>query len=238
MLWHRQKKLVWEQKIVIHAKPTYNYDYCFYIHAHFHRAFILNGIICGYDTPSTIVGSSDSAAVTSPESVCCWLCDPIRWCNKFRLSSPVWYCVDSCSKGRCKYYMIHIISYKSSSACEKKIDARNNRVQVFLSVFVHLMCNLMKIIHAINTSLDNNLSTEPPSLTIMFSISSFKSFIAIFVNAWSYVSQRLDRQIKIDIYINAHRQYGSLVKKDVSLFVFKILDWIKDLILRMTNFCL
>ena len=48
--------------------------------------------------------------------------------------------------------------------------------------------NLMKIIRAINTSLDNNLSTEPPSLTIMFSISSFKSFIVIFINAWSYVS--------------------------------------------------
>ena len=49
--------------------------------------------------------------------------------------------------------------------------------------------NLMKIINAINTSLNNNPLIEPPSSTIMFSISSLKKFYCyFFINAWSYMS--------------------------------------------------
>ena len=64
---------------------------------------------------------------------------------------------------------------RQSLSCPNSTSTR--RFYVFI---LFPKCNLMKIFRAINTSLDNNLSTEPPSLTIMFSISSFKSFIAIF----------------------------------------------------------
>ena len=70
-------------------------------------------------------------------------------------------------------------------------EIHDNRLSILklseLNIHLQTLCfhfvskyNLMKIINAVNTSLNNNPLIEPPSSTIMFSISSLESFLAIF----------------------------------------------------------
>ena len=108
------------------------------------------------------------------------------------------------------------------------------RFYVFILFRKH---NLMKIINSINTSLNNNPLKEPPSLTIMFSISSLKKFHCyFFITAWSCMSKRLDRLKLIYIhnflsntfeflFTHLFSEYSSLMRKAlVSPSVFRVLS--------------